>query len=50
MAHSHCTGPGPGTMGFFITLYTVQTAQGQGHRQGTIVFYSVCPRIPINVF
>ena len=47
MAHTHCTGPGqgpgqgPGTMGFYITLCTVHTTQGQV--QGTIVSYFARP-------
>ena len=38
MAHSHCTGPGPGTapgmMGLYIMLCTVHTTQGHGWGQG----------------
>ena len=41
MAHTYCTGPGsrPGMMGFYITICTIHTTQGQG----TIVFYCAHP-------
>ena len=35
MAHSHCTGPGMGTMGLCILLCSVHTTQGQGQGMGT---------------
>ena len=35
MAHSHWTGPGLGTMGFYIMLCTVDTAPRLGTGQGT---------------
>ena len=35
MAHSHCTEPGPGTMGYYILCCTVHTAPGPGTGMGT---------------
>ena len=51
MAYAHCTvsaqvqglGLGPGTMGFYITPCIVYITQGQGQKQGTIVFYCARP-------
>ena len=43
MAHSHCTywdrDSDREAMCFYIMLCAVQTTQGQGQEQGTIVFY-----------
>ena len=62
MVHAYCTGPGqepglPRTMGFYITIWSAHTTQGQGmmgfyitiwtahttQGQRTIVFYSAHP-------
>ena len=41
MAHSRCTGPGPGNDGNDITLCTVHTTQGQGQAKG--ILFSIVP-------